>query len=139
MPADGVFIYVGQLPNTGFLQNVVELDEWGYIVTDELLRTSQPGVFACGDAKIGPIKQIAWAVGEGALAGIEAEKYLDTMACVQATGATVSACEAGLAEAGGDAVGTSDALNAAGDGGPGAKGTASPAGESAPSGDESPS
>jgi len=40
----------------------VELDEWGYIKTDELLRTSQPGVFACGDAKTGPIKQIAWAV-----------------------------------------------------------------------------
>ena len=120
VPADGVFIYVGQLPNTGFLVNVVELDQWGYIVTDELMRTSQPGVFACGDAKIGPIKQIAWAVGEGALAGIQAEKYLDSMACVQATGASASACEAGLSEAGGD-------------------GATSAAGEPAASGDESPS
>jgi len=131
VPADGVFIYVGQLPNTGFLVNVVELDQWGYIVTDELMRTSQPGVFACGDAKIGPIKQIAWAVGEGALAGIQAEKYLDTMACVQATGASASACEAGLSEAGGD--------GAASAGGAGAEGAASAGGEPAASGDESPS
>jgi thioredoxin reductase (NADPH) len=126
VPADGVFIYVGQLPNTGFLVNVVELDEWGYIVTDELLRTSQPGVFACGDAKVGPIKQIAWAVGEGALAGIQAEKYLDTLACVEATGAAAAACEAGL--------------NEDRDGGDGSvEGAASVAGEQAASGDESPS
>ena len=131
VPADGVFIYVGQLPNTGFLVNVVELDQWGYIKTDELLRTSQPGVFACGDAKVGPIKQIAWAVGEGALAGIQAEKYLDTLACVAATGASAAVCEAGLAEAGGDGT-------AAGDGA-GAEGTASVAGEQAASADESPS
>jgi thioredoxin reductase (NADPH) len=137
VPADGVFIYVGQFPNTGFLQNVVELDEWGYIKTDELLRTSQPGVFACGDAKTGPIKQIAWAVGEGALAGIEVEKHLDTLACVQATGATPEACPAGLGDApdGG-------AMKAAGNGAGAdrAIGEAARArSERAASGDESPS
>ena len=79
LPVAGVFFYVGQLPNTDFLRDVVALDENGYIVTDEHLRTSRPGLFACGDARAGLIKQIANAVGEGALAAIEAEKYLDTL------------------------------------------------------------
>jgi thioredoxin reductase (NADPH) len=77
LPVSGVFFYVGQLPNTQFLQGVVDLDEGGYILTDVHLRTSQPGVFACGDARAGLIKQIANAVGEGALAAIEAGKYLE--------------------------------------------------------------
>ena len=76
LPVSGVFFYVGQLPNTAFLRDVVELDESGYIVTDAHLRTSRPGLFACGDARAGLIKQIANAVGVGALAAIEAEKYL---------------------------------------------------------------
>ena len=79
LPVSGVFFYVGQLPNTNFLQGVVDLDDGGYILTDEHLRTSQPGVLACGDARAGLIKQIANAVGEGALAAIETEKYLDTL------------------------------------------------------------
>jgi len=81
LPVDGVFFYVGQDPNTAFVRGVVGLDERGYILTDERLRTDRAGVFACGDARAGRIKQIASAVGEGALASIEAEKYLDTLAC----------------------------------------------------------
>jgi len=81
LPVDGVFFYVGQIPNTAFLRGLVELDQGGYILTDDRLMTSQPGVFALGDARAGRIKQIAWAVGEGALAAIEAEKYLDTLGC----------------------------------------------------------
>ncbi len=79
LPVDGVFIFVGQVPNTGFLQGVVELDADGYIVTDTELRTSQVGVYACGDARTSPLKQIAWAVGEGALAAVQIDKYLDTL------------------------------------------------------------
>ena len=79
LPMAGVFFYVGQLPNTEFLRDVVALDENGYIVTDEHLRASRPGLFACGDARAGLIKQIANAVGEGALAAIEAQKYLETL------------------------------------------------------------
>ena len=81
LPVDGVFFYVGQIPNTAFLQGLVDLNEAGYILTDERLMTSQPGLFALGDARAGRIKQIAWAVGEGALAAIEAEKYLDVLSC----------------------------------------------------------
>ena len=79
LPVSGVFFYVGQLPQTEFLRGLVELDEGGYIVTDKHLRTNRPGLFACGDARAGLIKQIANAVGEGALAAIEAERYLDAL------------------------------------------------------------
>ena len=81
LPVNGVFFYIGQLPNTGFLKGIVELDDAGYIVTDALLRTSLPGVFACGDAHANPLKQIAMAIGEGALAAVHAERYLDTLDC----------------------------------------------------------
>jgi thioredoxin reductase (NADPH) len=81
LPVNGVFIYIGQFPNTGWLQNAVDLDEKGYIVTDALLHTRLPGVFACGDARANPLKQIAMAVGEGALAAVQVERYLDELAC----------------------------------------------------------
>jgi thioredoxin reductase (NADPH) len=81
LPVDGVFFYVGQLPQTAFLQGLVDLDAAGYILTDDRMMTSQPGLLAIGDARAGRIKQIAWAVGEGALAAIECEKYLDMLGC----------------------------------------------------------
>ena len=62
-------------------KGVVDLDEHGYIVTDDHLRTRLPGVFACGDARANPLKQIAMAVGEGALAAVQAERYLDALEC----------------------------------------------------------
>jgi thioredoxin reductase (NADPH) len=79
LPVNGVFMYIGQIPNTAWLKDTVELDEWGYILTDDLLRTGLPGVFACGDARANPLKQIAMAVGEGALAAVQAERYLDEL------------------------------------------------------------
>ncbi len=81
LPVNGVFMYIGQIPNTTWLKNTVTIDEYGYIVTDELLRTKLTGVFACGDARANPLKQIAMAVGEGALAAVQAERYLDTLGC----------------------------------------------------------
>ncbi len=81
LPVNGVFIYIGQDPNTAWLDGVVDLDEHGYILTDGLQRTSVPGVFACGDATAGPLKQIARAVGDGALAAVQAEKYIDALEC----------------------------------------------------------
>jgi thioredoxin reductase (NADPH) len=81
LPVNGVFMYIGQLPNTTWLKDAVDLDDQGYIITDELLRTRLPGVFACGDARANPLKQIAMAIGEGALAAVQAERYLDTLAC----------------------------------------------------------
>ena len=90
LPVDGVFMYIGQLPNTTWLKDIVDLDDQGYIVTDDHLRTRLPGVFACGDAHVTPIKQIAMAVGEGALAAMQAQRYLDALVC-PAPGAATTA------------------------------------------------
>jgi thioredoxin reductase (NADPH) len=76
LEADGVFIYVGAIPNTGFLEGQLELDDRGYIVTDRLCHTSVPGVFAAGDVQERVLKQIATAVGSGAMAAMEAEKFI---------------------------------------------------------------
>lgn len=76
---DGVFIFVGLKPNTGFLKDSgVELDEQGLIKTNDHLETSMPGVFASGDVRSGATMQIASAVGEGATAALAIREYLDT-------------------------------------------------------------
>lgn len=77
LPADGVFIYVGSLPNTEIFKGHVELDERGYVIVDADLATSARGVFAAGDVHVGPVKQVATAVGDGALAAISAGRYLE--------------------------------------------------------------
>jgi len=74
--ADGVFVYVGTIPNTGFLEGQLELDDRGYIVTDRQCHTSVPGVFAAGDVQERVLKQISTAVGSGAMAAMEAEKFI---------------------------------------------------------------
>jgi thioredoxin reductase (NADPH) len=76
LEADGIFIYVGVIPNTGFLEGELELDERGYIVTDRQGHTSVPGVFAAGDVQERVLKQISTAVGSGAMAAMEAEKFI---------------------------------------------------------------
>lgn len=77
LPVEGVFIFIGLEPNTGFLKDSLELDDNGYIVTDERMRTSLEGVFAVGDCRSGATGQVAVAVGEGCIAAIEAERYID--------------------------------------------------------------
>jgi len=76
LETDGVFIYVGAIPNTGFLEGQLELDDRGYIVTDRQCHTSVPGVFAAGDVQERVLKQVATAVGSGAMAAMEAEKFI---------------------------------------------------------------
>jgi len=76
LPIDGVFVYAGNLPNIALFQGQLELDEEGYIVTDAQQRTSVPGVFAAGDVQERVLRQIATAVGTGAKAAMEAERYI---------------------------------------------------------------
>jgi len=76
LETDGVFIYVGSIPNTGFLEGQLELDDRGYIVTDRRCHTSVPGVFAAGDVQERVLKQISTAVGSGAMAAMEAQKFI---------------------------------------------------------------
>jgi len=77
-PTDGVFVNIGHLPQTEFLRGIVDLDEDGYIMTDGRLRTNVAGIFAAGDARIDAHRyaQGVVAAGEGAVAAIEAERYL---------------------------------------------------------------
>ncbi len=76
LEVSGVFVAVGQKPNTDYLKGVVKLHEDGTIITGDKMETSVPGVFAAGDIRTGSIRQVAAAVGDGAVAAIYAEKYL---------------------------------------------------------------
>jgi thioredoxin reductase (NADPH) len=76
LKADGVFIYIGNVPKTQFLDGQVELNERGYIVTDRKCHTSVPGVFAAGDVQEWSLQQIATAIGTGAMAAMEADKFV---------------------------------------------------------------
>lgn len=76
IPADGVFIYVGTDPNAQFIHGEIETDDRGYILTDHRLQTNIVGVYAAGDIRNTPLRQVATAVGDGALAAVEVEKYL---------------------------------------------------------------
>jgi len=72
---DGVFVFVGISPNTNFID--VKKDEWGFFETDVNMETSQKGIFAAGDCRVSPLKQVATAVGDGAIAAFTAEKYIE--------------------------------------------------------------
>lgn len=72
----GVFIFVGINPNTTFLKNLLEMDEQGFIITDEGMATSCEGLFACGDCRKKSLYQVITACGEGAMAADSAYKYL---------------------------------------------------------------
>lgn len=75
---DGVFVFIGLKPTTGFLNGSgVELDEFGFVKTDEKLQTAVPGVFAAGDVRSGATMQIASATGEGATAALMIREYLE--------------------------------------------------------------
>jgi thioredoxin reductase (NADPH) len=73
---NGAFIFIGLLPNTGWLPAAIKRDDYGFIVTDPTLQTSLPGVFAAGDARQGSTKQAASAAGEGATAALMIREYL---------------------------------------------------------------
>ena len=77
LAVEGVFLFVGITPNTDFLN--VEKDDYGFIKTDRLLMTSMEGVFAVGDCRETPLRQVATAVGDGALAAVEAERYIESL------------------------------------------------------------
>ncbi len=76
LPVDGVFIFVGIHPHTDFLADVVELDEQGFIVTDQWMRTGRPGIYAAGDCRSKPLRQIVTAAAEGATAAYAVEHDL---------------------------------------------------------------
>jgi thioredoxin reductase (NADPH) len=74
---DGVFLFVGISPRTQFLKGLVQMDEGGYILTNENGETSVKGIFAAGDCRKKLLRQVTTAVGDGATAAFAAEKYLE--------------------------------------------------------------
>lgn len=79
MQADGVFIYVGNVPMTAPFADLGILDDQGWVITDDHMATKVPGIFAVGDVRETLLRQIATAVGDGALAGQEVFKYFDNL------------------------------------------------------------
>jgi len=77
LPVQGVFLFVGTKPVTEFLKGFVELDSQGFVKTDPELATSQAGVWAAGDVRSKTLRQISTAVGDGAVAAYQAERYIE--------------------------------------------------------------
>lgn len=73
---DGVFAAIGRVPDTSLFKGQVEMDQQGYLVADETTRTNLPGVFAVGDARTKPLRQIVTAAADGAVASHYIEEYL---------------------------------------------------------------
>lgn len=76
---DGIFVAIGNVPNTELIQGQVELDEAGYVLADETTRTNIPGVFAVGDMRKKPLRQIVTAVADGAVASKYAEEFINSI------------------------------------------------------------
>jgi thioredoxin reductase (NADPH) len=72
-----VFVCVGTTPQTAFLGDLVRFDENGSILTDQAMATATPGLFAAGDVRASPFRQVVVAAGEGAVAAHSAAEYID--------------------------------------------------------------
>lgn len=77
LSADGLFVAIGQTPANGPFQTLVKLDQEGYILAGEDCKTSAEGVFAAGDCRQKQVRQLATAAGDGAVAGLAANAYLE--------------------------------------------------------------
>ncbi|TET38018.1 MAG: thioredoxin-disulfide reductase [Anaerolineales bacterium] len=77
LDTDGVFIFIGHLPNSSFFKGQLELDKNGYLITDDRMMTSVPGVFAAGEIQDSVFRQITTSVGQGAAAGMMTERWLE--------------------------------------------------------------
>jgi thioredoxin reductase (NADPH) len=76
---EAAFVFIGLDPNTRFLKGKLDLDQWGFIVTDQTFQTSRPGVFAAGDVRAGSTKQLGAAVGEGITALLMIRQHLQRL------------------------------------------------------------
>lgn len=86
---DGVFPYIGFSPNTEFFNAQLVQDEFGFIRVDENMRTSEVGVFAAGDVRRTPLRQVITAVADGAVAGMSAVKYLEEVRHLEKEGVII--------------------------------------------------
>ena len=77
LPIDGVFVSIGRDPETSLVKDKLLLDERGYVIADETTRTSRDGVFAAGDLRTKPLRQVVTAASDGAVAAVMAEEYIE--------------------------------------------------------------
>jgi len=77
VPVDGIFIYVGSKPNTELVKDLLKLDERGFILSDEKMKTSAPGIFAAGDVRIKHLRQVVTATADGAIAADAAREFIE--------------------------------------------------------------
>ena len=75
----GIFVFVGNIPNSKFFNKLIKLDKKGYILTDDNMMTSQEGIYACGDVRKKLLRQVVTACGEGATAAFAAQKYIEEL------------------------------------------------------------
>ena len=75
----GVFVFVGNIPNSKFFNELIKLNKKGYILTDDNMMTSQEGIYACGDVRKKLLRQVVTACGEGATAAFAAQKYIEEL------------------------------------------------------------
>ncbi|HNQ43805.1 MAG TPA: FAD-dependent oxidoreductase, partial [Candidatus Cloacimonadota bacterium] len=76
LPVDGIFIYVGILPNNELLESRIELDSAGFVLTDQNMHTNVPGIYAAGDIRHTVLRQVVTATSDGAIAAWSAEKWI---------------------------------------------------------------
>ncbi len=75
----GVFVFIGFTPDTNFLKSIIDLDENGYIIVNNSLQTSKPGIFACGDCIKKTLRQVVTACGDGATAAFSAIQHIENL------------------------------------------------------------
>lgn len=75
---DGVFVYIGKKPANDLIKDLVRVDENGYILVNQQMMTSVPGIFAAGDVRQTPLRQVVTAVGDGAIAAVAAEQFIES-------------------------------------------------------------
>ena len=79
LKTDGMFLAIGQIPNTNFLKGKIDLDKQGFIITDKFSRTNVKGVYAAGDCQDPVFKQAITSAGTACMAALEAEKYIENL------------------------------------------------------------
>lgn len=75
----GVFVFIGFLPTSTMYQGVVDMDESGYIITNDNMQTNIPGVFAAGDIRVKSLRQMVTATADGSIAAVQADKYIENI------------------------------------------------------------
>ena len=76
---DGIFVSIGQVPETNFIKNIINLNEYNYVLSDSECKTNIKGVFVSGDVRDKKVRQLTTATNDGTISAIEAVNYIDSL------------------------------------------------------------